>query len=400
MKRFARSARFLSLAKEKLVLSKYAVLFKQGSGVQFIPDFNQLQLAKLYTKLQMNLSKLELRFENILVEETDQVKDRIKVPRGVYSYGSPGTGKTFMLDLFHTSSLESGLRVKRFHYYDLKAQVASANKSKHIKSDIKKFVEELKIDKVLTVCIDELILDNISDVSIFNEFLIQLLGTGIVPVITSNFSIRELYTGDSKTFFSSLFSNLETYCQVVNLNNQDYRTIPKSEKQQGPKIMLQNQHIGGNYCEVELLPKFNFCLPFGRELDGDSFYVALVDPNPELRIGYSTLFSDKEPALSSADFYQLTSSFKNITILDFPQFDVFLLKNHLNELKRFVSFIDVAYEKKNCIFLDSKQSEKIENLLDIICRFQIELSKNVDDYESLIKGTKRLTSRLQEMKDQ
>ena len=148
-------------------------------------------------------------------------------PKGVYIYGSVGTGKSMLMDLFF-DSLELDKKQKvHFHTFMLEIH-AYLHK---MKTSDKRITDPLvnaasyiaKQFKVL--CVDDLQIDDIADAMIVGKLFRELIRQQVVIIVTSNFAPNELYQdGLQRESFLPFIELIQNQMQVLKMNHvHDYR---------------------------------------------------------------------------------------------------------------------------------------------------------------------------------
>lgn len=187
-------------------------------------DEQQYRLVKVMTKLQ----------QAILDERNQQV-------RGLYIYGSVGTGKTFLMDILYDSiSLPSKKRV-HFHKFML-----DVHRSIHLfkKELLAKYGRDIVLNtgserdaiKAVAIsiarehrllCFDEFQVTDIADAIIMTKLFGELWKNGVILIATSNRPPGDLYKGGlNRHYFLPFIDALEKQCIVHHVDStMDYRTF-------------------------------------------------------------------------------------------------------------------------------------------------------------------------------
>lgn len=142
--------------------------------------------------------------------------------RGIYLWGGVGRGKTWMMDRF-----QSGLTLpsRRLHFQHLMRSVHTRLHALRSREDPLRAVAAQYAREAAVLCIDELQVQEIGDAMLLHGLFGGLLERGVVLVITSNQSPRELYAGGlQRARFLPAIELLEARLDVVEVGpGPDYR---------------------------------------------------------------------------------------------------------------------------------------------------------------------------------
>jgi predicted ATPase len=149
--------------------------------------------------------------------------------KGIYLYGSFGTGKSMLVDLFF-SNLEIKEKYK-VHYHGFMLEIHDylnklKNSSKNKKNaDLLKYAAQYIAKQYKVLYIDELQISDIADAMIVGKLFRELLKQKVIILITSNFAPDDLYKdGLQRESFLPFIELMQNNMQVLKMNSShDYR---------------------------------------------------------------------------------------------------------------------------------------------------------------------------------
>ena len=289
---------------------------------------------------------------------------------GFYLVGEVGVGKTMILNFFFNQLKEKKLRLHfnefmiNFHDYVFK------NKNKENVIDL--FVKNLK-DKTKIIYFDEFQVTNIVDAMILGKLFKRIFEEKIKVIFTSNTHISNLYKdGLQRDQFIPFIKILENYCYQEELSiNEDYRMSKnkKIDRFLNPINESTNFILNKFFRQITKNKKKNLKI---LEIKGRSFKIE------NFYDGVAKFHFDElcDRNLGAEDYVCLANNCNFILIENLPNFG----ENNSNQQHRFITLIDIIYEKKIPLMITSQVN------LDLI-----ESSKNLQE------PFKRTVSRLYEL---
>jgi cell division protein ZapE len=307
-------------------------------------NFNKSLLSKLFGKKKNNL--------------------------GYYLVGDVGVGKTMILNFFYKKLSEKKLRLHfnefmiRFHDFIFK----NKDKENGIDNYVKNLNKEAQI-----IYFDEFQVTNIVDAMILGKLFKRIFEENIKVIFSSNININNLYKdGLQRDQFIPFIKVLKSHCQEKELLiKEDYRTIkngnlenflfPINEKTNFKfnkffRIVTKDKKKTSKVFEVK-----------GRKLVLDNFYDGVV------KFRFNELCNRN---LGSEDYLVISNNCDFILIENLPDFN----DDNSDQQQRFITLIDIIYEKKIPLMITSEIDLKLFN-----------------SSKSLAKPFKRTLSRLHDL---
>ena len=277
---------------------------------------------------------------------------------GIYVWGDVGRGKTLITKEFlNTKSRE---KIKDFHYIDFMNFVhLKLNNLSGSKNPLKMLSKSLNKDYDL-IFIDEFQVEDVADAMIIGDLLNKIIDGGMKLILTSNAHPNDLYKdGLQRQKFIKSMDILKEKILVYKLEGDlDYRT---------KNFIEVDDNIKSAYSEEEIdkLIKDNYgSEPINTnyiEIKNRKFECKLAMKNL-LWVEYQSFF--KQP-LGSSDYKYISKNYDWIFINKFSICN----DENIDTVRRFISFIDVAYADKTKIkfFFNIKEQDIYTgNKLDIL----------------------------------
>ena len=289
---------------------------------------------------------------------------------GFYLVGDVGVGKTMILNFLFNELKEKKLRLHfnefmiKFHNFIFK------NKNKE--SGIELFVKDLK-KKTQIIYFDEFQVTNIVDAMILGKLFKTIFEENIKVIFTSNINIKDLYKdGLQRDQFIPFIKILQNNCYEKELLiKEDYRSTNNQILKRFLFPIDKSSNFLFNKFFRTITKNKNKTLKVleikGRSLVLENFYDKVV------KFEFDELCNRN---LGSEDYIKITENCEFIFIKNLPNFD----ENNSNQQQRFITLIDIIYEKKIPMMITSQVNLNL-----------IRSSKN------LIEPFKRTISRLYEL---
>ena len=289
---------------------------------------------------------------------------------GFYLHGDVGVGKTMILDFFF-KQLEIKKTKVHFNEFMINFHDFMFNNDKKDKA-IEIFVNNLR-NKAKILFFDEFQVTNIVDAMILGRLFEKIFEKKICVLFSSNIKINDLYEyGLQRDQFLPFLKILKENSIEKELSiNEDYRINKKDTLNRFLSPLNETTNFKLNKFFRELTKhKTNNPKKLdikGRELIINNFYEGIA------KFKFDEL-CDKN--LGAEDYLQISNSCNLIFIEELPDFN----ENNSNQQQRFITLIDIIYEKKIPILISSEKS-----------------INNLNSSKSLSKIFKRTISRLHEL---
>ncbi|KAI7880769.1 AFG1-like ATPase [Lichtheimia hyalospora FSU 10163] len=280
------------------------------------------------------------------IEHTRSQLAQEDAPRSIYIYGSVGTGKTMVMDLFY-STLPTPYK-KRVHYHELMLDVharihalSSSNNKKGKKQHPMSRIADDLASNTCILCLDEFQVTDIADAMLLRQLVDELLNRGVILVTTSNRHPTSLYeNGHHRLLFYPCIRRIMNNFTVLCLDGGvDYRRAFKMFEGGSndtfiyPLNTMTRQRMND---QLRQLTNNQPMTPLTVDLlDRTVRIPAHVDGVGAAR--FSDLCSE---ALSAADYLALVRNLHTLMLTDIPAV------MERVEVRRFITLIDALYESR------------------------------------------------------
>ena len=290
------------------------------------------------------------------------------IKKGFYLYGGVGVGKTMILDFFYNLIPQKKLRL-HFNEFMLNFHnFVHENKNQGDENIINLFVKNLK-SKVSLIYFDEFQVTNIVDAMILGKLFDKIFDEKIKIIITSNIMISDLYKdGLQRDQFKPFIKIMEEKTvEHELLIEDDYRKT--SNNQNNRYFFPLNEETNFKINKFFRIiskdkKKTNKTLNIkGRDFKIKEFYEGVV------RFSFEDL-CDKN--LGAEDYLEIIKVSKFIVIDKIPQFNDI----NSNQQQRFITLIDIIYDKKVPIAVTSEKNlDKFNSSISLKKPFQRTISR-------------------------
>ena len=257
---------------------------------------------------------------------------------GFYLYGDVGVGKTMILNFFYENFDQTKQRLHfnefMINFHDFIFQ----NKNNEKGNTIDKFVTKLK-KKYKLIYLDEFQVTNIVDAMMLGSLFKKIFDENIKVIFSSNVQINDLYKdGLQREQFIPFIKIMKKKCYEQTLAiKEDYR---KSQNKNNDRYFYPLNEI--TCFKINKLfrrltknkfKKEKILLIKGRKFNIKNYYDGIV------RFDFTDLCNKN---IGAEDYIKIVDVCKYILIENLPNFD----NNNFNQQQRFITLIDIIYEKK------------------------------------------------------
>ena len=294
---------------------------------------------------------------------------------GFYLVGDVGVGKTMILNFFYETLKEKKLR-QHFNEFMIKFHdFIHENKKNGKDNGLEKFVKNLS-NKTKIIYFDEFQVTNIVDAMILGKLFERIFEDNIKVIFSSNTNIKNLYkNGLQRDQFIPFIKILENYCTEIELKiDEDYRTsknitldrfLYPLDKSSNFKFNKFFRKVTKDKKKTTKILEIK-----GRKLLIENFYDGVI------KLTFDEICNRN---LGSEDYIEIAKQSDLIFIENLPNFN----ENNSNQQQRFITFIDIIYEKK----------------IPLMIKSEVDLN-SLSSANSLKEPFKRTISRLYEMTSQ
>lgn len=313
---------------------------------------------------------------------------------GLYLWGGTGTGKTFMMDMFHDKlPIE---KKKRIHFHEWMIDVhnrlhkkqkgSSANTNKSADDLVEQVAEDM-MREAWILCFDEFQVTHISDAIIMKRIFSVLFERGAIVVATSNRPPEDLYlNGLNRPLFLPFIPMLNNFCKVHAIGAEvDYRMISTSDGEDdrvyicpnGPEEQKLMQHKFAKICQGSVLT--------GAQVEAQGRKIMVPRCAETSNVAWFTFSDLCDRALGAADYLAIADAFHTVFIADVPKLSL----QERDQVRRFITLVDALYERHTKLICTAD--------LDPISLFQVTEEDRKTSVADEIFAWDRTVSRLVEM---
>jgi peroxisome-assembly ATPase len=292
-------------------------------------------------------------------------------PRGMYMWGGVGCGKSMLMDsFFDTCPMPEG-RKRRVHFHSFMLEVhrrIHRHRQEKREGDAVLSVASEIAHEAQLLCFDEFQVTDVGDAMLMHRLFGRMFDRGITMVATSNRPPDDLYKhGLQRELFEPCIDRVKRRCEVFHLGSHvDYRTageqagktwIAQEERSmfdELPSIDADTvdaafeetwRHIShGQQGEPMELEQPGRKIPAPRA-------VTLPDGSKACMYSFEELC---EEARGATDYLLIASTFSTVFVKGVPHMTL----TERNEVRRFITLVDVLYEAKCRLYVSAAKPLK------------------------------------------
>jgi predicted ATPase len=324
----------------------------------------QFEINKNQIDIITDLNKFYI--ENFKQTFLNKVFKKKNYKLGFYLTGDVGVGKTMILNFFFEKLSENKLRLHfnefmiKFHNFIFK--------NKNNGNGIDLFVKNLA-RKTQLIYFDEFQVTNIVDAMILGKLFKKIFEEKIKVIFSSNIKIKDLYKdGLQRDQFIPFIKVLEDNTNEKELLiEEDYRSSRNKDLERFLSPIDQSNNfkfskffrkITKNKKESKKVLEIK-----GRKLEIKNFFERVA------KFSFNELFNKN---LGSEDYLSIADNCDFIFIENLPNFS----EENSNQQQRFITFIDIIYEKKIPLMITSNTNlDKINSAKSINDQFKRTISR-------------------------
>ena len=265
---------------------------------------------------------------------------------GFYLQGEVGVGKTMILNFFFDNLNHTKQRLHFNEFMISFHDFVFQNKENKKENVIDKFVKRLK--KYQLIYFDEFQVTNIVDAMILGNLFKKIFDQNIKVIFSSNIKINDLYKdGLQRDQFLPFLRIMKNKCYQETLNiKEDYRKSKNNHERYICPINEKNNFIVNKYFRKmtkNKIQKEKILIVKGRKFLIKKYFDGI------LKFDFKDLCAKN---VGAEDYIKIAKFTKFMIVENIPNFN----NDNSNQQQRFITLIDILYEKKIPLMLTSQLS--------------------------------------------
>lgn len=268
---------------------------------------------------------------------------RPAIPRGVYLYGSVGSGKSFLMDcFFQAAPLQRKLRL---HFHEFMREVHRELAGLQGSVNPLDALGERIARRHKLICFDEFHIADITDALILHRLLAALFAKGVGFVTTSNFSPDQLYPGGlHRERILPAIALLKERLEVLQVDNGcDYR------RRALERLQLYHTPLG---AQADAAMRSAFEQLAEAHDEPPLLHIEAREIRARRKAGGLVWFDFKTLCAgprSQNDYLEIATQFHTVLLSGVPQMPV----NMAEPARRFTWLVDVLYDRRVKLILSA-----------------------------------------------
>ncbi len=268
--------------------------------------------------------------------------------QGLYLWGGPGRGKTYLMDCFYESLPETIGRRVHFHRYMLEVHEALDGLVRT--TDPLDVVAGQQADQCRVLCLDEFHVTDVADAMLLAGLLTGLFRRGVALVATSNIAPDDLYPdGLQRQRFLPAIDQLKTHCEIFELDaGTDFRL---EHLQHGSMYQIIDAQQAGEWLQGrlgDLVPLSGTRGPVNVHLAGRPVAVRAL-AGDVIWMEFSELC---EQPHSARDYLELAREFHTVLLEAVPS----MSEEQDEAARRFIHLVDALYDHNVTLIMTAEVS--------------------------------------------
>ncbi|MDA9062379.1 cell division protein ZapE [Candidatus Pelagibacter sp.] len=265
---------------------------------------------------------------------------------GFYLQGDVGVGKTMILNFFYENLKFTKQRLHFNEFMISFHDFVFQNKKDKKENIIDKFVNKIK-KKYELIYLDEFQVTNIVDAMILGNLFNRMFDQNIKVLFSSNVKINDLYKdGLQRDQFLPFIKIMKDKCYQQKLNiEEDYRKSKKNKNERFlfPLNETTNFKVNKYFRQItkNITIKEKVLTIKGRKFNIKNYYEGIS------RFDFKDLCARN---IGAEDYIKIADTCSFIIIENIPNFN----NNNSNQQHRFITLIDILYEKNVPLMITSK----------------------------------------------
>lgn len=255
--------------------------------------------------------------------------------RGLYLWGGPGRGKTYLVDSFFECLPFAPKRRVHFHRFmqEIHGQLRALPRTPNpLRTIGKRMAQQARV-----LCLDEFQVQDIADAMLLAGLFQAMFENGITLVATSNIAPDQLYLeGMQRDRFLSAIDLIKAHTEVLHLNTPtDFRC---ELLERSGTYHLQWGEQGGAVLIAHLRRLAPANIQYGQALMLNQHRIPMVARADD--VAWFRFADICEAPLWARDYLEIAQTFHTLLLSDIPRMD----EGKDDAAKRFMHLIDALYD--------------------------------------------------------